>query len=292
MTDYAYAKNPVAFGLFFPTTLRGVAGEFLKNGVPLRSRSVDTSSLMKILHLGTAERAKSTCCWAFETHERMSDPHDDLGVRPGASDEEIKAAFRRLAHVHHPDKQSSPELSAAAKFQFNKITAARNRLLGNHGGCSVVGGGSASQWASAGASAGIRNANRVSNLGFAVVLTFPLCLIGVVSQWAFPNDTSFVAGPNERQYVDRRTHRRSGDGNEFVSETDDAGVQAHMGRIHGVLEPPVNPWLRDDVVHAGRRKGHARPAMTDRISRRLMALVGIRPASARRGASEGGGDVE
>ena len=188
----------------------------------------------------------------------MSDPHGDLGVRPGASEEEIKAAFRRLAHVYHPDKQSSPEQSAAAKFRFNKITAARNVLLGQHGGGSVsapygdaAGGASAGRsWASSGASAGIRNANRVSNLGFAVVLTFPLCLIGVVSQWAFPS-----SGPS-------------------------AGIAAgeeDMGRVHGVLEPPVNPWLRDDVVHAGRRKGHARPALADRISRRAAAAMGAAP---------------
>jgi len=179
----------------------------------------------------------------------MSDPHGDLGVRPGASEEEIKAAFRRLAHVHHPDKQSSPELSAAAKFRFNKITAARNVLLGHHGGGSVgapygdvnAATSAGRSWARAGASGGIRNANRVSNLGFAVVLTFPLCLIGVVSQWAFPSSAPSAGA--------------AADGED-------------MGRVHGVLEPPVNPWLRDDVVHAGRRKGHARPALADRISRR------------------------
>ena len=110
---------------------------------------------------------------------------------PARPEEEIKAAFRRLAHVHHPDKQSSPELSAAAKFRFNKITAARNVLLGHHGGGSVgapygdvnAATSAGRSCARAGASGGL-NANRVSNLGFAVVLTFPLWPIGVVSQWA------------------------------------------------------------------------------------------------------------
>ena len=182
----------------------------------------------------------------------MSDPHGDLGVRPGASEEEIKAAFRRLAHVYHPDKQSSPEQSAAAKFRFNQITAARNVLLGHHGGSVGAPHGDAAgrSWASAGASAGVRNANRVSNLGFAVVLTFPLCLIGVVSQWAFPSSAP-SAGT--------------------------AGGGEDMGRVHGVLEPPVNPWLRDDIVHAGRRKGHARPALADRISMRAAAMMGAAP---------------
>ena len=100
-----------------------------------------------------------------------------------------------------------------------------------------------------GASAGVRNANRVSNLGFAVVLTFPLCLIGVVSQWAFPSSAPSAGA---------------------------AGGE-DMGRVHGVLEPPVNPWLRDDIVHAGRRKGHARPALADRISMRAAAMMGAAP---------------
>ena len=161
-----------------------------KNGTfPLFNETRDTS----LRRGATAERAVRCVC--RRTHVEMSDPHGDLGVRPGASEEEIKAAFRRLAHVHHPDKQSSPELSAAAKFRFNKITAARNVLLGHHGGGSVgapygdvnAATSAGRSWARAGASGGIRNANRVSNLGFAVVLTFPLCLIGVVSQWAFPS---------------------------------------------------------------------------------------------------------
>ena len=213
----------------------------------------------------------SARCVSRRTHVEMSDPHGDLGVRPGASEEEIKAAFRRLAHVHHPDKQSSPEQSAAAKFRFNKITAARNVLLGQHGCGSVgapygdaAGGASAGRsWASAGASAGVRNANRVSNLGFAVVLTFPLCLIGVVSQWAFPSSAPSSPGVA-------------------------AGAE-DMGRVHGVLEPPVNPWLRDDVVHAGRRKGHARAALADRISRRAAAMMGAAPRQREDAPPERGG---
>ena len=188
----------------------------------------------------------------------MSDPYAELGLKRGATDEEIKAAFRRLAHVHHPDKQTTAATRAEAKFAFNRITAARNLLLGTRTHAS----------ASAGAPAWNGptppRVNRLSNLAFAVVLTFPLCLIGVVSNWAFPSDGGRLAA-------------RLSQGDDGTNENN------HMGRIHGVLEPPVNPWLRDDVVHAGRRKGHHRPHVTTRISRRVFRLLGMDVEDASRG---------
>lgn len=50
-----------------------------------------------------------------------SDPYRVLGVSRGASDEEIKRAYRRLARQHHPDMNNS---SKAAEWKFKEVSEA------------------------------------------------------------------------------------------------------------------------------------------------------------------------
>lgn len=54
-----------------------------------------------------------------------------LGLDEGASEQEIKAAYRRMAKVHHPDRFMSlgPEAVKMAEATFRRIQAAYERLV-------------------------------------------------------------------------------------------------------------------------------------------------------------------
>lgn len=61
------------------------------------------------------------------------DPHAILGVPPGATQAQVKAAWRRLARAHHPDLAASPAEQRAATRRMAEINAAYAELTGGHG---------------------------------------------------------------------------------------------------------------------------------------------------------------
>ena len=59
------------------------------------------------------------------------DPYSVLGVRPGASSEEIKHAYRELASKYHPDKVThlGEDFQALAEDRFKEIQDAYQTLM-------------------------------------------------------------------------------------------------------------------------------------------------------------------
>lgn len=53
------------------------------------------------------------------------DPYSELGISPGATEEEIKSAYRQLAKQYHPDANPQDEQSAE---KMNRINKAYNML--------------------------------------------------------------------------------------------------------------------------------------------------------------------
>jgi DnaJ like chaperone protein len=62
--------------------------------------------------------------------EKPRDPHDVLGVRRGASQQELKNAYRELVNKYHPDKVShlGDEFQKLAEIRFKEIQQAYQEL--------------------------------------------------------------------------------------------------------------------------------------------------------------------
>ena len=58
----------------------------------------------------------------------MKDPYEVLGVPHGASDEEIKKAYRELARKYHPDNYANNPLADLAQEKMKEINEAYDTL--------------------------------------------------------------------------------------------------------------------------------------------------------------------
>ncbi|MFT8887776.1 MAG: J domain-containing protein [Ethanoligenens sp.] len=63
----------------------------------------------------------------------MSDPYQVLGVSPNASDDEVKAAYRKLVKKYHPDNYANNPLADLATEKMKEINEAYNTITQQRG---------------------------------------------------------------------------------------------------------------------------------------------------------------
>ena len=61
-------------------------------------------------------------------------PYEVLGVKPGASQEEIKSAYRKLVKQYHPDQYVDNPLKDLAQEKLAEVNKAYDMLKNNNGG--------------------------------------------------------------------------------------------------------------------------------------------------------------
>lgn len=71
----------------------------------------------------------------------MNNPYEVLGIKPGASEAEIKAAYKALVKKYHPDKYQNNPLADLAEEKMQEINEAYDALLKGNAGSSSYGNG-------------------------------------------------------------------------------------------------------------------------------------------------------
>lgn len=71
----------------------------------------------------------------------MTDPYQVLGIARGASDEEIKKAYRQLSRKYHPDANINNPNKAQAEAKFKEIQQAYQQIMKEKAGGYQSGGG-------------------------------------------------------------------------------------------------------------------------------------------------------
>lgn len=61
----------------------------------------------------------------------MNNPYEVLGIKPGASEAEIKAAYKELVKKYHPDKYQNNPLADLAEEKLQEINEAYDALMKN-----------------------------------------------------------------------------------------------------------------------------------------------------------------
>ncbi|MGN0152354.1 MAG: DnaJ domain-containing protein [Wujia sp.] len=96
----------------------------------------------------------------------MRDPYEVLGLKRGATEEEVKKAYRTLSRKYHPDANINNPNKDQAEEKFKEVQAAYKSIMdGNTGGSGSGYGGNAGYGGFGGFGAGQDAWNRARNAG-------------------------------------------------------------------------------------------------------------------------------
>ena len=172
----------------------------------------------------------------LDVHRRV------LGVTREATIGDVRRAFLEVAKRAHPDVASSSASMASAATRggggvtFRDAVEAREALVRSMVHASRGGFGGASSSSAFGAGAA-RTAGTPQTKAYAAALAAPAFVVAAVVMFAFPST---------------KTYGLDGDDREFA-----------MGRVHGVMNVPVNPWLKPEATRP------AKAGNEDRMWRRV-----------------------
>ncbi|MEF9951316.1 MAG: DnaJ domain-containing protein [Clostridium sp.] len=78
----------------------------------------------------------------------MKNPYEVLGLKQGASQEEIKKAYRELVKKYHPDRHNNNELKDLAQERMREINEAYDTLSKNSSGANTSSGSGSNSYSS------------------------------------------------------------------------------------------------------------------------------------------------
>jgi DnaJ-class molecular chaperone len=76
----------------------------------------------------------------------MKDPYEVLGLQRGASKDEVKSAYRKLAKKYHPDMNENNPLQDLAEEKFKEIQWAYDQIMNGNSSASYESYGSSSSY--------------------------------------------------------------------------------------------------------------------------------------------------
>lgn len=120
----------------------------------------------------------------------MRDPYEVLGVSKGATQEEIKKAYRTLAKKYHPDNYVNNPLADLAAEKFKEINEAYEQLSGGGAAGGYRSGAQQTQAGGAGNFAQIRNLINMNRIDEAEVALDQLS--NRTAEWFFLKGTVFI----------------------------------------------------------------------------------------------------